>query len=133
MIQRVLRSRNPVACVLAAATGFALSIKVPFPEQNLFVELIFLEARWVFLGLKFCYFVSLYTTPYIAYSILLSGIYIFALKVPAKIRPGHLPPYPDPRRRDDLFLVIGEIHNTRASGPASSPRWLTIPERGLFR
>ena len=48
------------------------------------------------------------------------------------MRPGHLPPYPDPRLREDLFLVIGEIHNARTPGPSPSPRWLTIPERGLF-
>jgi hypothetical protein len=43
-----------------------------------------------------------------------------------------LPPYPDPRLRDDLFFVIGEIHHGRTPGPSPSPRWLTIPERGLF-
>ena len=82
--------------------------------------------------MKYSYTVFLYTTPYIVYSILLSGIYIFALKVPQQVRPGHLPPYPDPRLREDLFLVIGEIHNARTPGPSPSPRWLTIPERGLF-
>jgi hypothetical protein len=132
MIQRLLQSRNLVACLLTAATGFVLYVKVPFPEQNLFLELIFLWARPVFFGLKYSYTVFLYTTPYIVYSILLSGIYIFALKVPQKVRPGHLPPYPDPRLREDLFLVIGEIHNARTPGPSPSPRWLTIPERGLF-
>src|ERR1700734_3436831 len=99
MIQRLLESRNLVACVLAAATGLVLYLRVPFPEGNFFLELIFLSARPVFLGLKYLYIVLLYTTPYIAHSILLSGIYIFALKIPQKIRPGHLPPYPDPRQR----------------------------------
>ncbi len=92
MIQRLLQSRNLVACLLTAATGFVLYVKVPFPEQNLFLELIFLWARPVFFGLKYSYTVFLYTTPYIVYSILLSGIYIFALKVPQQARPGHLPP-----------------------------------------
>jgi TraM recognition site of TraD and TraG len=132
MIQRLLESRNLLAFVLAMATGFLLYVKVPFPEQNLILELIFLSARPVYLGLEYAYIVCLYTTPYIAYSILLSGIYIFALKVPKTVRPGDLPPYPDPRKREDLFLVVGEIHNGRTPGPSPSPRWLTIPERGLF-
>ena len=132
MIQRLLASRNLVASLLATATGLVLYAKAPFPEQNLFLELIFLWARPVFLGLKYSYIVSLYTTPFIAYSILLSAVYIFALKFPEKMRPGDLPPYPDPRLRDDLFLVIGEIHNGQTPGPSPSPRWLTIPERGLF-
>jgi TraM recognition site of TraD and TraG len=132
MIQRLLESRNLVAYLLATATGLVLYLKVPFPEQNFFLELMFLWARPVFLGLKYSYIVSLYTTPYIAYSILLSGIYIFALKVPETVRPGRLPPYPDPRLREDLFLVVGEIHNARTPGPSPSPHWLIIPERGLF-
>jgi hypothetical protein len=132
MIQRLLHSRNLLAYLLAMATGLVLYLKAPFPEHNFLLELTFLWARPVFLGLKYSYIVSLYTTPFIVYSILLSGIYIFSLKGPQKVRPGHLPLYPDPRRRQDLFLVIGEIHDARRPGPSPSPRWLTIPERGLF-
>jgi TraM recognition site of TraD and TraG len=132
MIQRLLQSRNLLAYVMALGTGFALYREAPFPERNFFIELTFLWARPVFLGMKYSYLVSLYTTPFIAYSILLSGIYIFALKVPEKVRSGDLPRYPDPQEREDLFLVIGEIHDARTLGPSPSPRWLTIPERGLF-
>ena len=132
MIQGLLQSRNLLAYVMALATGFALYREAPFPERNFFIDLTFLWARPVFLGMKYSYLVSLYTTPFIAYSILLSGIYIFALKVPDKVRPGELPRYPDPQKREDLFLVIGEIHDARTLGPSPSPRWLTIPERGLF-
>jgi hypothetical protein len=132
MIQRLLESRNFVACVLAAATGFTLYFEAPFPEQNLFLELIFLRAHPVFLAFKYSYLISLYTTPWILYSILLSGTYIFALRFPGKTHPGNLPPYPEPRRRQDLFVVIGEIHNAQTPGPSPRPRWLAIPERGLF-
>jgi hypothetical protein len=43
-----------------------------------------------------------------------------------------LPPYLDPAKRDDLFLVLGEVHNSRTPVPAADPYWLTVPERGLF-
>jgi hypothetical protein len=43
-----------------------------------------------------------------------------------------LPPYPDAKRRTTLFLVIGEVHQAKRPEPASSPYWLTIPERGLY-
>ena len=132
MIQRILNSKNFVACLLAAATGMILYIKMPFPEGNLFFELMFLWARPVFLGFKYSYIVFLYTTPYIGYSILLSGLYIFALKIPQRIRPGRLPAYPDPRKRSALSLVIGEVHNPRKAVPAAAPHWLIVPERGLF-
>jgi hypothetical protein len=132
MMQRVLNSKNFVACLLAAATGMFLYIRMSFPEGNLFFELMFLWARPVFLGFKYSYIVFLYTTPYIAYSVALSGLYIFALKIPQRIRPGRLPAFPDPRTNDGLSLTIGEVHNQRKPVPAAVPQWLTIPERGLF-
>src|SRR6202790_179669 len=132
MIQGLLHSKNPIACLLAAVTGIILYIRMPFPEDNFFLELIFLWSRTVFLGLKYSYLLLLYTTPFIAYSILLSGLYIAALKIPQKIRSGRLPPYPDPSKRNELFTVVGEIHNPRKPVIAANPQWLTIPERGLF-
>ena len=125
MIQRLLNSRNLVASLLAAAAGLVLYRKVPFPEQNFFVELIYLWAYPIFLALKYCYVLFLYTTPYTLYSFLLSGIYIFALRIPAAVRPGTLTRYPEPLTRDDLFLVIGEVHNERRPGPSASPKTLT--------
>jgi hypothetical protein len=132
MILRLIHSKDLIACLLAAATGLVLYIRMPFPEENFFLELIFLWARPFFLALKYSYLVFLYTTPFIAYSILLSGLYIAVLKVPQKIRPGRLPLYPDPAKRHDLFAVIGEIHDPRKPVPAPAPQWLTVPERGLF-
>jgi hypothetical protein len=75
---------------------------------------------------------GLFTTPYMAYSIPLSGLYVFGLTFHKRIHAGKLPPYPDPSKRDDLFLVVGEIHNQRKPIPSESPHWLTIPERSLF-
>jgi hypothetical protein len=132
VIQHLLHSKNLIACLLAAVTGITLYLRMPFPEDNLFLELVRLEARPVFLGLKYSYLVSLYSTPFIAYSMLLSGLYIAALKIPQKAEPGRLPPYPDPSSRDDLFAVIGEVHNPRKPVPARAPQWLRVPERGLF-
>jgi len=40
--------------------------------------------------------------------------------------------YPDPRQRQDVFLVLGEIHNPRKPVPSETPHWLIIPQRGLF-
>ena len=40
--------------------------------------------------------------------------------------------YPDPRLRQSLFLVVGELHNSKRPEPAEHPRWLTIPDRGLY-
>jgi TraM recognition site of TraD and TraG len=132
VIQRLLQSKNLIACLFAAATGYVLYRRIPFPEENFFLELIFLWTRPVFLGLKYSYLVFLYTTPFIGYSILLSGLYIAALKIPQRIRPGRLPAYPPSDGRQELFVVLGEVHNPRSPFPAKAPHWLIVPERGLF-
>ena len=91
MIQRILHARNFLACIFAASTGVALYFRVPFPEDNLFIHVMEIRSSSAFLFFKYSYTLFLDTTPYIAYSILLSGIYIFALKAGRKIRAGKLP------------------------------------------
>jgi hypothetical protein len=132
MIQRILHSRHFLACLLSAATGMALYFRTPFPADNIFLRVMAIRSLSAFLFFKYSYTLFLYTTPYITYSILLSGIYIFALKAGRKIRAGKLPLYPAPRKRADLALVVGEAHHPRKQRPSETPRWLVIPERGLF-
>jgi TraM recognition site of TraD and TraG len=132
VIQRTLHARHFFACLLAAATGMTLYFRMPFPESNLFLEVMALRAHYAFLFLKCTYTLFLYTTPYIGFAVLLSGAYIFTIKAGSKIRAGRLPLYPDPRSRTELFLVLGEVHHPRKQIPSETPHWLVIPERGLF-
>ena len=132
MIQRIIDSKNFVACLFAATTGMALWFMTPFPEGNVFLQLMALKAPVVFTSVKYSYLVMLFTTPYIGFSIFLSGLYIFTLKAKRRVIPSRLPLYPDPRLRQKLFLVVGEVHNPRKPVPAEHPRWLVVPERGLF-
>ena len=132
MILRLLHSRQLIASFLAAATGMVLYFRAPFPETNLFLQVMATRSTAAFLFLKYSYTLFLYTTPLIGFSILFSGLYIFALKARAQIRTGQLPPYPEPKERTELSLVLGEVHHPRKQIPAENPRWLTIPERGLF-
>ncbi len=78
MIERFLNSRGMVACILAMATGMTLYLRMPFPEDNVLFELMYLRASPVFWGFKYTYILLLYTTPFIGYSILLSGLYVFS-------------------------------------------------------
>ncbi|PYT66522.1 MAG: hypothetical protein DMG42_29035 [Acidobacteria bacterium] len=132
MIRQIFKMRTFLACVLAATTGMMLYFCYPFPDENFFLELIFLWARPVFQGLKFFYTLFLFTTPYILYSFLISATYIFTLKRPRRGKARKPPAYPPATTRKDLFVVLGEVHNPRTPGPSETPRWLTIPERGLF-
>jgi hypothetical protein len=132
MMQRILNSKNFVAFVLAAATGMTLYFRVPFPEGNIFLRVMALRSSSAFEVLKYSYTLFLFSTPYIGYSIVLSGLYIFALKAKQRSQAARLPLFPEPRKRDALFLVVGEVHNPREKVPAAWPQWLVIPERGLF-
>jgi hypothetical protein len=132
VIQRILNSKNFIPFVLASATGMTLYFLLPFPAGNLFLRLIAVRAPLVYSGAKYSYIVMLFTTPYIIFSILLSGLYIFTLKIRKQVSPARLPAYPDARHRDELFLVVGEVHDQRKPVPAENPHWLTIPERCLY-
>ena len=132
MIQRALASKGLVAYVFACATGIALYFRWPFPENDLMLHLISIRAPLIYAGFKCTYSLFLFTTPYIGYSLVLSGLYVFAFRPNRKIKPMPLPAYPDPSRRDELFLVLGEVHDPRKPVAAEQPYWLTVPERGLF-
>jgi hypothetical protein len=104
MIQRILHSWHCLACLLWA------------PGNNVFLRIMAIRSASAFL------FSSTHTpcssiTPYIAYSILLSGIYIFALKAGRQIRAAKLLLYPDPRKRAELSLVVGEVHHPASEWP----------------
>jgi hypothetical protein len=131
MIQRILHSRHIRAC-LSAATGMAPYFRAPFPEDNIFLRVMAIRSASAFFFFKYSYTLFLYTTPYIVYSILLSGSYIFAVKAGRKIRACKLPLYPAPWKRAELSLVGGDVHHPSKQMPSETPRWLVIPERGLF-
>ena len=115
MIQRALASKGLVAYVLACATGITLYFRWPFPENDLMLHLISIRAPLIYVGFKYTYTLFLFTTPYIGYSLVLSGLYVFALRPNRRIKPMPLPAYPDPSSRDELFLVLGEVHDPRKS------------------
>jgi hypothetical protein len=131
-MQRALESRAFVSAILAMATGAFLFYTHPFPQEQIFLRVVAIRAPHAFRSFEYLYATMLFTTPYFVYSTVLSGLYIFTLKARRRVSPGHLPRYPDPSTRDDLFLVVGEVHNPRKPVPAEAPWWLTIPERGLF-
>jgi len=56
----------------------ALYFLTPFPEDNIFLRGMAIRSAPAFIFFKYSYTLFLYATPYIAYSILLSGTYIFA-------------------------------------------------------
>jgi hypothetical protein len=141
MMQRVLNSKNFLALLLALVTGTALYFEMPWPMtaslvppswNEYYLRLLALRDPWTYAGLKACYQVMLFTTPYLGYSFLFSALYIFTLRPRRAGKPQPLPPYPAVEARTRLSLVLGEVHNPRLPVPTEKPSWLVIPERGLF-
>jgi len=132
MMQRVLHSRGFVSALLAMGTGAVLYYTHPFPSDQIFLRVTAIRAPRAFLSFEYLYSLFLFTTPFLLFSTVLSGLYIFTLKVRHHISPGHLPKYITPEQRDSLYVMVGEVHNPRRPGPSETPRWLAIPERGLF-
>ena len=123
--------RDIAAILLSLVLGVTALHRWPFPDENALLALIHLERSELFAALRLTYTCMLFSTPYIALSILFSSVYIF---VPSRRRPEVpvLPPYPDVKDRKAPFLVIGEIHDSKRPVPVEAPRWLVIPERGLY-
>jgi hypothetical protein len=117
---------------VSAVVGVAVFYRLPFPEEDALLQLVRLEKPFLFFGLKFTYFAVAFSTPYVLCSIALSLAYIFLVRPSKNVGLMKLPPYPDPTRREALGLVVGELHHPRKPQPVEHPRWLTIPDRGLY-
>ena len=132
MIQRALASRSFVASLLAWATGLALYFNLAFPSDDPMLRLIAIREPLIFEGVRVSCALFLFTTPYILYSLAFSALYVFALRPRPRQKPMPLPPFPYSADRNDLFLVLGEVHDSRKPQPSARPYWMIVPERGLF-
>lgn len=132
MLERVSNSRAFLSFVLAAITGMVLLVQCPFPQDNLYLQYIAVKDPLVYSVLARSYTLFLFTTPFFVYSTALSGVYVLSFRRKQKQKTNALPPYPDPSSRNDLFLVLGELHHPTKPIRGASPQWLTIPEKGLF-
>ena len=117
MIQRILHSRGFVSALLAMGAGAFLYYTHPFPADHILLRVIAMRAPHAFLSFQYLYNIILFTTPFMVFSTVLSGLYIFTLKVRRRISPGRLPRYPDPRTRNELYLAVGEVHKPRTLTP----------------
>lgn len=132
MLRAIIQSRLVLSLALSCGTGIILLRRMPFPDDHPLLELVLLNKPHIFWAIRYGYATMLFSTPFIATSMAFSLLYIFAIRQERAIAGNSLPPYPSPRLRETLFLVIGELHNLKMPEPAEHPRWLVIPERGLY-
>ena len=130
---RHLLNNRPLVCALLASIAGGLAFKHwPFPEDHGLLQLVFLHEPMVFIAIKWAYVTMLFTTPFAAFSVVSSLGYIFLAKTHQTPALAKLSTYPAVAGREQLFLVVGELHHPKKAVPSQTPRWLVLPERGLF-
>jgi len=130
---RILQSRFAIAYALAAATGLYLYFSYPVSNENLYLQLIASRSPRLYAAGVYTFVAMLFTTPLILYSTFFSILYIYVYRGGgASEESGSLPTYPPPENREQLRLIVGELHHPSKPIPAADPSWLSIPERGLF-
>jgi len=130
--QPLIAHRILVSGGLSAACGIVLNSLYPLHEMNPLLQMIALERPAIYHGLVGSYTLFLFTTPFLVVSILLSMAYVHFYSPDVNRTAGRLPHYPDPRTRQNLSLVLGEIHDQLTPRPSPAPSWLVLPERGLY-
>lgn len=122
-----------VACLaLALALGVMGTSRWPLSRENAFLAMVAVESPRLWQAWSYTYVALWFTTPFLALTVAASLAYIFVVRVRPDGPFQALPPYPPPASRADLFVVLGEQHHARSPRRATTPTWLTIPERGLY-
>jgi hypothetical protein len=117
---------------LCIACGILLNSLCPINQQDPLLRLVALERARIYRGLVLSYDIFLYTTPFLILSMAFSLTYVHVYRKDLEQNMGALPEMEDPRTREQLSLVLGEVHRQLVPCPAPVPRWLSISERGLY-
>jgi hypothetical protein len=131
-------TRTLIAYRLALSIGVATAASVvlhalyPWPDAAPLLRYFAVERPSLYMVVAHGYDLFLFTTPFLFCSMLLSLVYVHVYRREIEVAAGSLPPFPDSASRRDLAFVVGEIHDQLRPVPSSAPRWLEIPERGLY-
>jgi TraM recognition site of TraD and TraG len=131
-VRLLVEYRMLLSIGLSLACGIVLHSLYPIHADDPLLRLIAYEQPTTFQALMHSYDLFLYTTPFLFFSLMFSLAYIHLYRKNSELALGVLPPYPDPRMRRKLSLVLGEVHRQLVPSPGPFPYWLTIPERGLY-
>ena len=132
IVRALVECRFILSLGLSGACGIALNTLSPIDESNALLRLIAYQRPQVFNSLVWSYDLFLYSTPFLACSMIFSLLYVHLYRSAHELAAGSLPPYANPWTRKDLFLILGEVHRQLVPTPSAAPQWLSIPERGLY-
>jgi TraM recognition site of TraD and TraG len=129
-MRRLLERRGQASLLGSLLFGLVLLYLLPFPGGDVLFQALLGEKPWMFYMLSGLFHVMLFSTPFFVFSAALSLAYIFRVPQDGRKVVVKLPSMPP--SDGELSLVVGELHNERTPEPTENPRWLVIPERGLF-
>ncbi len=128
----LIANRLALSVGIAAATSIVLHTLLPWPDHNPILILVSAEQPTVYALAFHGYQLFEFSTPFMISSMFFSLLYVHLYRQQTETTAGQLPPYPDARSRRELSLVLGEVHQALKPEPSATPRWFTVPERGLY-
>ncbi len=128
----LVRHRFLLSAGLSAAAGIILESTVLIPVADPLFRYAALQRPSIYLAFVSSFAIFLFTTPFLMLSMCFSLLYIHFYEEETAENLGTLPKYPEPQYRDNLFLILGELHHQLEATPAAHPQWLSIPEKGLY-
>lgn len=135
-VQRIIRPlvahRFLLSIGLSVACGVLLNSLLPIDRTDLLLQLMEIQRPQIMRVLLTAYGLFLYSTPFLLFSMGFSLLFVHVYKSDLELNPGALPPYPDPRTRKELSLILGEIHSRLLPSASALPSWFAVPERGLY-
>ena len=130
-----MKWRHVVLIVLGIGASTGLYVTAPFPDSADAPLLVLMEAYApiLLMGIHAGYFAMPGVLLAIGGMLLLGVWRVWFEQMPDK-KPvkGGLPDWPVSDADDELGLVVGELHHPVEAREISNPKWLVIPERGLF-
>ena len=132
MMRALIDARHIVSLTLAGIVGVIGLHAWPWPTQDPILGLIYERRPEIYTGFRYAYSTLWVSTSLIAWNVVFSLLSIFVTRWHRTVTAQPLPPYPPPGRREDLFIVLGEQHHRTLPTRSPTPRWLVIPERGLY-
>jgi hypothetical protein len=128
----LIANRSALSLGIAAASSIVLHALLPWPGHNSILILVGAEQPTVYALALHGYQLFEFSTPFMVCSMFFSLLYVHLYRQQTEAAAGQLPPYPDARSRRELSLVLGEVHHALKPEPSATPRWFTVPERGLY-
>ena len=132
LVNTLVEHRFVLSVGLAAATGIILRAYFPWPAGDPLLRLVSLERPALYSVAAHGYILFVFTTPFLLCSMIFSLLYVHVYRRRMEVVAGALPPFPETMHRQRLSLVLGEVHHQLTPLPSAAPRWLSVPERGLY-